>query len=151
MSTSLVAYTWLLKIWWGMMIVYTWSLDWKYDKWLLFLEGILKTKNIRLLTWNNSKRSNVARITDLKERLRMPLTDNIWNSMIKWPLNLLSVIITVRYHFFKSLYLPYFVRYLWRPNFRPCTWSAKVWHVYDRAGTWSTRGQNSRSTYSVSP
>ena len=71
----------------------------------------------------------MARIIDLKEWLRMPLTDNIWNSMITWPLNLLSVIITVRYHFFKSLFLPYFVWYLWRPNFIPCTWSTKVWHI----------------------
>ena len=79
------------------------------------------------------------------------MTDNIWISIIIWLLDLLSVIITAHYQFFKSLFPPFFVWYLWQPNIRLCTWSAKVWHVYDRAGTWSSRGQNSRSTYSVSP
>ena len=79
------------------------------------------------------------------------MTDNIWISIIIWLLDLLSVIITAHYQFLKSLFPPFFVWYLWQPNIRLCTWSAKVWHVYDRAGTWSSRGQNSRSTYSVSP
>ena len=90
-------------------------------------------------------------IIDLKEWLRSSMTDNIWISIKIWLLDLLSIIITAHYQFFKSLFPPFFDWYLWQPNIRPCTWSSKVWHVYDRAGTWSSRGQNSRSTYSVSP
>ena len=114
-------------------------------------EGILNAKNNSLSNIKNSKRSTLDRIIDLKEWLKNSLTDNIWILMIIWLLDLLSAIITVHYQLSKTLFPPYFVWYSWRHDFRPCTWSAKVWHVYDRAGTWSSRGQNSRTSYGVSP
>ena len=51
----------------------------------------------------------------------------------------------------KELIPSSFIWYLWRPNIRACTWSAKVWPMYDQAGIWSQRGENSRSTYGVEP
>ena len=47
----------------------------------------------------------------------------------------------------KKAYFPMNFWYLWRPDIRACTWSAKIWCMHDKAGIWSPRDQNSRSTY----
>ena len=50
-----------------------------------------------------------------------------------------------------AIFLNVFIWYFWWHDFGAGTWSEAIWCMYDIAGTWSKRGQNSMTSYIISP
>ena len=143
MTTLSIPYTWSSSLWQDMTIVHIWS----FRIWCMTKEFSKKEKRpIKFKTRQKDKNlyGLFANFTPPNSILSLILSMNFSQSQevhktLSFQLK--------RSYFFQNV----FFWYLWWHDFGAGTWSETIWCMYDIAGTWSKRGQNSMTSYIISP